>query len=1440
MLQRLTRTPADAPPIVVAAHHLLVHLDERGVVTAEAVGAAMRAAFGLSDAAGGWTWRQAYDACEAAGIMLWRRQTAGLTQPQPRALLALAQEIAAQLPSQTRRSPRQIRLQQFSTPLPYAVVAATAAGLTSRDLVLEPSCGTGMIAAVAQLWGPSLLLNEIDEDRAALAATALDEPVSRLDAEFIDDLLSQAPSVVLMNPPFSSSFAREDAGIAGAHLISALKRLREGGRLVAIMPDGFSGHGSLRAAWRDACDRGRLRMRLRIPGTVYARHGTAVDTALVVFDRTRTTDAPIIAEPADLETALELAQAIGTTRAAITPAAIDAAHATRATPATNATAAPSRPRRALVPASRAKPTGFGDRLVVRRETAEPLRFTAARTTQSERGDDLYEPYRLARIAIEGAALHPTPLVQSAAMAAIAPPMPTAEPLLPPSLLRRGALSDAQLETVIYAVEAFARDLPGAVRISEDGRTSEPCAPDEDGAVRLRQGFFLGDGTGCGKGRQVAAIILDAWARGHRRALWISKSDKLIEDAIRDWTALGGDASDIVSLNRFRLGDPVTVKEGILFVTYATLRVGPRQGKCSRLEQIVDWLGHGFEGVVAFDEAHAMGGAASSKSDRGERKGSQQGISGLQLQNALPRARVLYVSATGASKIENLAYASRLGLWGTGDYPFQSREAFMTAMEAGGVAAMEVVARDLKALGLYTARALSFEGVEYDIVDHALTPEQIAIYDAYAEAFQLIHQNLQKAMAATNILGDDGQCHDGRAKGAVSSRFESLKQRFFNHLLIGMKAPSMLRAIHADLAAGRSVIVQIISTGEALMERRLDALDAGDHEDLRLDLTPREYVAEYLREAFPTELRRVCEDENGAPYTEIVTDEDGAVVESREACALRDAMIEALYLLEPVQTALDQIVWGLGPDVVAEATGRSRRIVPVGRGSGARLRVERRAASANLAETRAFMAGTKRVLVFSEAGGTGRSYHADATAGNRQRRVHYLLEAGWRADVAIQGLGRGHRSNQVSAPWIRLVSTDVKGEKRFISTIARRLDSLGALTRGAARTGGQNLFRAEDNLEGRLARAALRTFYVRLVAGEAQAMTLDRFTERTGLKLTDEDGVLLEELPPITRFLNRALAMRIAEQNAVFAEFEAILAAAAEQAAAMGQRETGVETIKADGVTILDRQTLRTCPRTGAETVLWRLALKRSLDRLSVSDVAAQYGEGLRRLRNARSGAVAFAETWSSIYDDNGAVIPRLRLIRPKGREIISYSDFLESAWEDWSDDASFEADWAAAVAALPSHDCEEIAMVGGLLLPIWNRLPNDAPWVRRVTTDCGQTLLGRVVPLEALQTLGGALGDPTDNPVAMAHAIMREGRTIALAEGARIRRRKIAGHWRCEIEDAPRAMIPALKAAGCFVEIIAHTPRVFVPLDDGLHDMGVETLGAVLQALGPVGAPSDG
>ena len=368
------------------------------------------------------------------------------------------------------------------------------------------------------------------------------------------------------------------------------------------------------------------------------------------------------------------------------------------------------------------------------------------------------------------------------------------------------------------------------------------------------------------------------------------------------------------------------------------------------------------------------------------------------------------------------------------------------MEAGGVAALEVVARDLKALGLYQARALSYDGVEVEILEHPLTDAQRRIYDAYAGAFKVIHHNIEEALKATGIVDGESTLNKN-AKSAAMSAFEGAKQRFFGHLLTSMKCPSLIRAIEADLDSGRSAVVQLVSTGEALMERRIAEIPASEWDDINVDLTPRETVIEFLAHAFPVQLQEPFTDDEGNVMSRPVFDDDGNPVICQEAAARRDALIEKLAALPPVPSALDQIVQHFGHEAVAEVTGRSRRVLKVTDARGERLALRSRPASANLAETAAFMDRTKRILVFSMAGGTGRSYHADLSSANTERRIHYLLEPGWRADQAIQGLGRTHRTHQASAPLFRPVTTDVKGERRFIATIARRLDSLGAITRG---------------------------------------------------------------------------------------------------------------------------------------------------------------------------------------------------------------------------------------------------------------------------------------------------------------------------------------------------------------------------------------------------------
>jgi hypothetical protein len=719
--------------------------------------------------------------------------------------------------------------------------------------------------------------------------------------------------------------------------------------------------------------------------------------------------------------------------------------------------------------------------------------------------------------------------------------------------------------------------------------------------------------------------------------------------------------------------------------------------------------------------------------------------------------------------------------------------------------MEVLARDLKSLGLYTARSLSYEGVEYELVEHRLSAEQIRIYDAYASAFQVIHNNLDAAMRAANVTGESGTLN-AQAKSAARSAFEAAKQRFFSHLITSMKTPTLISAIERDLKAGHAAVVQIVSTGEALMERRLADIPTEEWGDVQVDITPREYVLDYLFHSFPTQLFEPFTDSEGNLSSRPVF-RDGQPVQCREAVARRDRMIEHLSALPPVQGALDQIVQRFGTEQVAEITGRSRRIVR----KGERLTVENRPASANLAEAQAFMDDQKRILVFSDAGGTGRSYHADLTARNRRLRVHYLLESGWKADTAIQGLGRTNRTNQAQPPLFRPIATNVKAEKRFLSTIARRLDTLGAITRGQRQTGGQGLFRADDNLESVYGRAALRHLYVLLYSGKLGGCSLQAFEDATGLRLTDNDGSLREDLPPITTFLNRLLALTIDLQNTLFGVFEDLLRANIEGAVASGTYDLGVETLIAESLTIIDRRTLYVHPQTGAETQVFAIRRRERNQPLTLAAALDRARDPRSTLLvNTQSGRAAVQVPAPSLMLDDGQVERRVSLIRPMDRMPISFERLAQTHWTK-ADAETFARAWEAELAGVPEFTDSELHIVTGLLLPIWRRLPDEHCRVYRLQTDDGERVIGRLVsPAWVAQAVAGEA--PTIAPSDALNALL-EGRTaLQLEDGLELRRVKVMGEFRVELLGFTDGLVDRLKAIGLISEIITWKLRLFVPI----------------------------
>uniref|UniRef100_A0A8P0PEH9 Strawberry notch homolog 2 n=1 Tax=Canis lupus familiaris TaxID=9615 RepID=A0A8P0PEH9_CANLF len=725
--------------------------------------------------------------------------------------------------------------------------------------------------------------------------------------------------------------------------------------------------------------------------------------------------------------------------------------------------------------------------------------------------------------------HPDRVVETSTLSSVPPPDITYTLALPAS--DSGALSALQLEAITYACQQHEVLLPSG----------------------QRAGFLIGDGAGVGKGRTVAGIILENYLRGRKKSLWFSVSNDLKYDAERDLRDIEARGIAVHALSK-----------------------------------------------IVFDECHKAKNASSTK----------MGKAVLDLQNKLPLARVVYASATGASEPRNMIYMSRLGIWGDGT-PFRTFEEFLHAIEKRGVGAMEIVAMDMKVSGMYIARQLSFSGVTFRIEEIPLAPAFERVYNRaallWAEALGVFQQAADwiGLESRKSLWGQFWSAHQRFFKYlCVAAKVHRLVELAREELardkcvVIGLQSTGEARTrevldekdgqLDCFVSAAEGVFLSLIQKHFPSTKRKRER-GAGSKRKRR----PRGRGAKAPRLAceaagvirisddsstesdagldsdFHSSPESVLDDDvlildavglpadDRGPLCPLQRDPHGPGILERVERLKQDLLAKVRMLGRelPVNT-LDELIDQLGgPERVAEMTGRKGRVVSRPDGTVA---FESRAEQGlsidhvNLREKERFMSGEKLVAIISEASSSGISLQADRRVQNQRRRVHMTLELPWSADRAIQQFGRTHRSNQVSAPEYVFLISELAGERRFASIVAKRLESLGALTHGDRRaTESRDL--SKYNFENKYGARALGCILTTILNQTENKVPLPQgypggdaafFRDmKQGLLSVGIGGresrtgcLDVEKDCSITKFLNRILGLEVHKQNALFQYF----------------------------------------------------------------------------------------------------------------------------------------------------------------------------------------------------------------------------------------------------------------------------------------------------------------
>lgn len=1067
------------------------------------------------------------------GLVRAAREVVGRKGRDSRASYDLICKLYEMQPTIAARSSNRIKMQQYSTPLPMAWIANRFAMANKADgKVLEPTAGNGMLVFTVPV--EQVRANELDETRLDNLREQGFAEVTQQDATEPFEGGMQYDAVIA-NPPFGKREAVEYDGkmIPGLDpqiTLNALASMKDDGRAAIIIGGNmeYAINGAIKSMkpfFTYLYDHYNVKGVIDMSGGLYAKQGTTFPTRMILIDGRRSNEERVqtavyppveskaIRKAESFDDLYEIINEVLNSKEKTNGTEVlrsrGGRHLSVADNASGETDGAGHNRQSEANDESGSQTERRGRTGLERNSESDQRPVLGERGQNDtvgetgRGTDTIGESSTDRRRLEqrtvGNGTQPVDGVDVQRSGLGLSEEPKKRDLTEEKLPYRPHNTAFRLESVAPAAMVEAMDNVLTQIEAQHGSIDEfiktelgydtieeahqALAAEQMDSVamaiyQMKQGqaLIIGDQTGVGKGRQMAALIRWAVQRGEKPVFITQKAD-LFSDIYRDLVDIGsgdlvpfifnspsakenkGEMVDangkvvykglsdskmkkvmetgklpedcdfaVLTYSQVNTGDAVSQQE----MEEAAKKSGARTKKSKNVKNGKATPKATFLRAIAkdnylfLDESHTAAGSSNT---------------GAYLQSILRGAKAAtFASATFAKRPDTMPlYAIRTAMSQAKVEP----DKMISIIEKGGVTLQEIMSRELTNAGQMVRRERDMSDVVTDwktITDPETVRRARENYDRTIAAFNAIikfQEDYVKPMIEAldmelAVMAESAGVKRGTDKmGVENVPFASKTYNYTKQLMLALKVDAIADEVEAEINAGRHPVIALEST----MESSIKDYAAGETID-------EPTFSASLLKGLDTVMQYTVKDEDGNERHERYSPQALGPAGEKAYYELQDFIRESTsdIFISP----LDAIIERLNDKgyKVGELTGRN---MYVERNDDGRVVVKRRTDKDKKKMQREFNSGTLDVLILNKSASTGISLHASEKFSDQRQRSMIIAQPLSDINDYMQMIGRIDRTGQVHRGYYINLGLPVPAENRFLMMLSTKLKSLNANT-----------------------------------------------------------------------------------------------------------------------------------------------------------------------------------------------------------------------------------------------------------------------------------------------------------------------------------------------------------------------------------------------------------